>query len=420
MDDIKKDGASLWDILSVIVKWRRLLVINFLAAAIFILIVSFFLPNWYTSCASIFPPEEETQGFGLASSILGGGMAGALSSYKMALPAFATPSDLYASILRSRVVSEGVVKKHDFQEVYGVGSFEKTLNILASHLNVTVEPEGIIRVSFEDKDPELAASVVNSFIEELNRVNHEVLLLRATATRRFIEERLTQTKIELAKAEEDYRAFQEEHKAISLDDQMRAMINNLAELKKQLVLAEIELGVLKRSFLPTHTKVRQQEAKIEEIKRQINLLGEGTPDTEKEDELSIPFSEAPDLSLQLVRLTRQLKVQETIYEFLTQEHEKVKIQEKKDTPTIQILDPPTVPEAKSSPRRSIMAIMAGLLSLLLTTVAVFAKEFVDRNKQANTETYRQLDKILGTLKDDFYALRSLFMVKKRGDNDRTN
>lgn len=384
------------------------------------LIVSFFLPNWYTSNASIFPPEEEAPGFGLASSILGGGLAGALSSYKMALPAFATPSDLYASILQSRAVAEGVLKKHNFQEIYGVSSHEKLLQLLASHLNVRVEPEGIIRISFEDKDQELAASVVSSFVEELNRVNHDVLLSRATAIRRFIEERLAQTKVELTDIEENYRAFQEEHRAISLDDQMRAMINNLAELKSQLVLAEIELGVLKRSFLPTHTKVRQQEAKIEEIEKQISILEEGNSNTEKEGTLSIPFSEAPDLSLQLVRLIRQLKVQETIYELLTQEHEKVKIQEKKDTPTIQILDPPTIPEKKSRPRRSIMAVMAGMLSLLLTTVAVFAKEFVDRNKQANTETYHQLEKILKTLKDDFYALRSLFMTKKREDNDQTN
>lgn len=384
------------------------------------LIVSFFLPNWYTSNASIFPPEEEAPGFGLASSILGGGFAGALSSYKMALPAFATPSDLYASILQSRAVAEGVLKKYDFQDIYDVSSHEKLLQLLASHLNVRVEPEGIIRISFEDKDQELAASVVSSFIEELNRVNHDVLLSRATATRRFIEERLAQTKVELTDIEENYRAFQEEHRAISLDDQMRAMINNLAELKSQLVLAEIELGVLKRSFLPTHTKVRQQEAKIEEIEKQISILEEGNSNTEKEGTLSIPFSEAPDLSLQLVRLIRQLKVQETIYELLTQEHEKVKIQEKKDTPTIQILDPPTIPEKKSRPRRSIMAVMAGMLSLLLTTVAVFAKEFVDRNKQANTETYHQLEKILKTLKDDFYTLRSLFMTKKREDNDQTS
>jgi len=420
MDDFTKDSAGFWGIISVIVKWRRLLIINFLIATIFTLIVSFFLPNWYTSHASIFPPEEESPGFGLASSILGGGLAGALSSYRMALPAFATPSDLYASILRSRVVAEGVIKKYDFQNIYGVSSYEKLLQILSSHLGVRVEQEGIIRISFEDKDPELAASVVSSFIEELNRVNQDVLLTRATATRRFIEERLAQAKVELTEIEEDYRAFQEKHKAISLDNQMRAMIDNLAELKGQLVLAEIELGVLKRSFLPTHTKVKQQEAKIEEIKKQISILEKGNSSKEEEGTLSIPFSEAPDLSLQMVRLARQLKVQETVYELLTQEYEKVKIQEKKDTPTIQVLDPPKIPEKKSRPRRSTMAIMAGMLCLLFSTMAIFAKEFVDRNKQANTETYHQLDRILKTLKDDFYALRSLFIIRKKGDNDQTS
>jgi capsular polysaccharide biosynthesis protein len=111
-----------------------------------------------------------------------------------------------------------------------------------------------------------------------------------------------------------------------------------------------------------------------------------------------------------------LKIQATIFELLTQQHEQAKIQEKKDTPTIQILDEPKVPEKKSRPKRTTLALMAGMLSLLFTTLIVFGKEFVDRNKNANTTTYRQLEKLADTIRTDVYAFRSIFSSRKGRNN----
>jgi tyrosine-protein kinase Etk/Wzc len=418
MKETEIKQGSLLDIVGVFVKWRRLLTINFFLAAIIVYIIALFLPKWYQSSAVIFPPEQESGGIGLTSSLLGGGLGALMSGGGMALPTFASLSDVYAAVLKSRVVAEGVIKKNNLMEVFNTQSLEQAVASLHGRTAVAVQPEGIIRIDCEDRDPERAAAIAGSFVDELNRVNREVRASRARDLRQFIEERLDQTKEELAAAEEEFRAFQEKNKTISLDAQVSALIGNLAELKSRLVLAEIELGVLKRSFLPTHTQVKQQEATIEEIKKQIKLLEEGSPDKIKDSPLSIPFAEAPDLSLQLVRLTRKLKIQEAIFELLTQQYEQAKIQEKKDTSTIRVLDPPKVPERRSRPRRATMALMAGMLSVLFTSIAVFVKEFIDRNKQADTATYHFMEDMLKNLKNDFYAIRSIFMFKKQGGNDR--
>lgn len=387
---------------------------NFLVAGVLTFIIALFLPKWYTSSATLFPPEKDTGGLGLASSLLSGGLSSLISGSGMSLPAFATLSDVYASILKSRVVAEDVIDEYNLQEVYGIKSREKTLEALAAHFNVTVEPDGMIRIYCEDKDPERAAAMVGTFVEALNRINAESRSSKASETRKFVEERLDQTKIDLVAAEEDFKKFQEQNHTVSLPDQVSAMITSMAQLKSEQVVAEVELGVLKRTFLPSHTQVKQQEAKIEEIKKQISLLEKGSPGISAGDPLSIPFSEAPGLGLQLVRLTRNLKIQETIFELLTEQYEQAKIQENRDTPTVQLLDPPAVPEHKSSPKRAIMALMAGILSLLLTVVAVFIKEFIDRNKEADTPIYHNLEGILGSLKDDFYAVRSLFARRSKG------
>jgi tyrosine-protein kinase Etk/Wzc len=415
-ENIEKE-VGFWEIAAIFIKWRRLLAISFIAAAILTLVVSIlFLPNWYSSTALLFPPQQESGGLGL-SSLLSGGLSGLLSGgSRMALPTFATPSDIYAAVLKSRTVAEGVIAKHDLIKIYGTKTIEKTIMEFSGHLGVKVEPNGMINLSIEDKDPERAAAIAQTLVKELNRVNSESGAAQASATRKFVEERLTQSKMDLADAENAYRDFQQKNRAIALDEQMRAVIGSLAELKGQQVLAEIELGVLRRTFLPGNTGIRQQEAKIDEIKKQINILEEGSPDSIKEA-LSIPMSAAPNLGLELARLTRDLKIQETIFELLTQQFEQAKIQEKKDTPTIQTLDAPTVPEKKSRPKRTILALMAGILSMLLSTAAIFGKEFVDRQKQADTETYRQLEKITGVFREDLYFVRSIFMSKRHRSGD---
>lgn len=410
----EKNGkeAGFWEIVAVFIKWRRLLAVSFLAAAILTLIVSLFLPNWYTSNALLFPPQQESGGLGL-SSLLSGGLSGLMSGgSKMALPTFATPSDIYASVLKSRKVAETVISQNDLINYYGTKKMEKTVMEFSGHLGVKVEPNGMIKLSFEDRDPKHAAIITQSLIDVLNKVNSEASASQAGATRRFIEERLVQSKDDLVKAENDYRDFQQKNKAISLDDQIRAVIGSLAELKGQQALAEIELGVLKRTFLPGHTSIKQQEAKIDEIKKQINILEEGSPDSVREA-LSIPVSAAPNLGLELVRLTRELKIQETIFELLTQQYEQAKIQEKKDTPSIQTLDSPSIPEKKSRPKRTILALMAGILSALMSTVAVFFKEFIDRQKAAGTETSKHLEKIQGVLREDLFFIRSFFLANRQ-------
>jgi len=205
-----------------------------------------------------------------------------------------------------------------------------------------------------------------------------------------------------------------------LDSQVNALISNVAELKSKLLMAEIELGVLTNTLQPTHTTVLQKKAAITEIKKQLEIMENGSGDEGSDDILSIPFSEAPDLGLELARLTRELKIQETIFELLTQQYEQAKISENRDTPTIQILDPPRVPEKRSRPKRLMFGLTAGILAFVLTTIAIFIKEFLDIQKRENTEIYNHLEKAMASLQNDFYAFRSLFASRKGGSGGQSS
>jgi tyrosine-protein kinase Etk/Wzc len=130
----------------------------------------------------------------------------------------------------------------------------------------------------------------------------------------------------------------------------------------------------------------------------------------------MPIKDTPELALQLARLTRNLKIQETIYELLKQQYEQAKIQELKDTPTIQVLDKADIPQIKSRPKRTIIAALGGMTSLGLTLFFILILEFVKREKSGNTLVYKRMKGITGMINDDYYWLRNIFSRKKNDGN----
>jgi hypothetical protein len=61
---------------------------------------------------------------------------------------------------------------------------------------------------------------------------------------------------------------------------------------------------------------------------------------------------------------RRLKVQETVFELLSQRYELARIQEAKEVPTVNVVDQAFVPEKKSSPQRWLIIFVLTFVSLI--------------------------------------------------------
>jgi len=413
-DEIKKDNNGLfWRLLDALLRWRRLLITNvFIALVLTFAVLKIFFPNWYSATTTIMPPEKDSGSLGILSGIMPSGLSSLLGGGGLALPGLATPSDLYASVLQSNAVTSRVIEKNDLKEVFDAKlDIDATLE-LAKRTGIMVQPEGIIVLSYEDTDPDRAAKVANSYVEELNRVNRESLSSKAKAMRVFIEERLNGTIRDLTAAEEAYKAFQVKYNAISLDDQIKALINSIAELRGQLVMAEIELGVMKKSLAPDNPRYKAQEFKINQIKIQLEKLEVGDS-TSTGSVLEIPMDDAPELGLQYARLLRELKIQQTIFELLKQQYEQAKIQELKDTPTVQVLDTARPPEKKSRPHRLTTSLLAAILSFGLTFLLVLMLEFYEDEKKKDSWMYHRISAFTGMLNEDFYWIRKMFSRNRK-------
>ena len=67
---------------------------------------------------------------------------------------------------------------------------------------------------------------------------------------------------------------------------------------------------------------------------------------------------------------RRAKIQETVFELLTEQYELAKIQEAKETPSVKVLDPGTIPEKKSFPPRLLIMFLGTALALSVSVVWV--------------------------------------------------
>lgn len=408
--------SNIFEYLHVLVKWRKFILLNFLIVCLLAAIISLILPKWYRATTTVLPPEEQTFGMGLSS------MLGDLPLGGLGIPGITTPGIMYVAILESRTVRERVVQKLNLMDIYNSKNMEEAVRTLGTRTRVEISEEGVVQLQATDRMPQRAASIANAYVQELDRKNTELNVAQARNNRIFIEERLAQNKEALRTAEEDLRHFQEKYKAISLPEQTAAAIEAAAEVIGEMRTLEVKRDVLLATMKPTNPNVVQVQTQIDALQNQLERMEFGaggkpesddSTETDRNSEIYVPFSEVPTIGLELARLMRELKIQEVIFELLTSQYEQAKIQEAKDTPTVQVLDQAVPPEKRTKPKRKVIVIVAGICSFFLSTSYAFLKEYLERLNRTKNTDYQRVRGISQAIRSDLNWLRENILRRKR-------
>lgn len=382
---MEKD-VNIRDYFRVIVKWRRLIVFNTVAITMLTVVVSLVLPKKFTASTILLPPVEQPEILGIGS-LLGGGL-GAVASMA-GLPGMATASDVFAKILKSRRVMEGVVKKCNLMDEYGAESMEEAVRSLSGATSVEVFPEGLIAISVDARTPVLASDIANSYVDGLDRFNMEANMTRGKRNRIFIEDRLVSVKMDLKAAEESLKLFQQKHKTVFLEEEVKAAIEAAGNLKAEIIAREVQLGILRDYATEENPQVRGLKVEIAQLNRRLREIEYGSKSKGSDSKFgagfSVPFSKLPAVGLELGRLMREAKIQEVVFELLTQQYEQAKIAEARDTPTVQVMDRAVPPERRSFPQRRKLVMVGFVFSVFVGVGLAFFLEYVDRLQERPRE-----------------------------------
>ena len=368
----QNDGLDLLYFSTLIWKNRQFLIKNFFLVSILSFIIVFSLPKTFTSTAILMPPTSESGGIG--------NLMGALSSLPFSGLTSKTNDESLSiiAILKSRTLFEKVIIKFDLLKFYELSNMDKALVALSNNTSFEVLEEGTIKITVslktkyfhKDESEEvikvLCRDMVDYFIEQLDLINKSLKTEKASFHRKFIEQRYKNNLDDLKVAEDSLRMFQEKYKMIALPEQTSAVIEAASALKAQILSNEVKLGVMMGALNATHPDIANiRKENVELNKKMIELeYGENILNYEQSN-LFPSLSNVPDLGIKLVRLKREVEIQNSLFVFLTQQYEEAKIKEAKDTPTVQVLDHPKIPYQKSAPKRlSILLICVFILMFL--------------------------------------------------------
>ncbi len=374
-----------------LIAWRRFIIVGALASAIVLGAVSFVLPSWYTARTSIFPPEP-TMALPMYAEVMQQLSAPLLGP----IATGAAPETIYIEMVKSRSVGEKVINEFDLKNLYRCDHIEECLDELHSHMGFTLLENGILIVTFEDRDPERSAAIANRMIELIDETTRGLKVTRAGRTRAFVETQVTEREKLLAEAETDLKEFQEKFDTVDLDEQLRSAMDIVTSLSARAIALETEMRIMSHYTSKSSEEYLRKQNEYNEVVRQIGKLksnGEGAADLDMVRSYIPALADVPDVALKYIRLKRAVEVQTTVYTMLVSEYEKARIEEARDTPVVQVLDPAAPPSIRSRPKRKLFVLVGFLAGMAWSScVAMFSTAWRE-NRGKSADVRRLLEPV---------------------------
>lgn len=330
------------------------------------------IPKQFTSTARLMPPDQGSSQSAAMLAALAAKGGGTLSSVAASALGVKTTGDLFIGILRSDTVEDAVLHKFGLVKLYHDSYLEDARKDLAKHTGVSAAAKsGIITVAVTDHDPKRAAAMAQEYIDELNWVVNNLSTSAAHRERVFLDQRLEQVKSNLEADEKQFSLFSSQKGAIDIAEQGKAMVTAAATLQGQLIATESELEGLRQVYTDNNVRVRSLQARVDELHKALEKIGgPGTDENSSAQQIYPSLRQLPLLGVQYADLLRSTKVEEAVFEALTQEDELAKVEEAKETPNVRVLDPPEVPQKKSSPPRFLIIAVGPILGLCFAAAFV--------------------------------------------------
>jgi tyrosine-protein kinase Etk/Wzc len=367
----RQDEVTILDVLLVLVKHKLRIAQFMVSGAILGLLISFCLPNIYTARTTLLPPQQQTS---LLSSFIG--QLGPISALA-GKDAIKNPSDLMVTILQSRTVSDAIIDRFDLSKAYGEKLRTDVREKLAGRVRVSGGKDGVITLLVDDKEPKRAAEIANQYVSELYAINQTLAVTEASQRRKFFELELAKSKDDLALAEGALRRTQEGTGLIKLDDQAKAIIETVGRVKAEISAREVALRAMRTFATDKNPDVLRTGQELEGLRAQLAQL-ENAPVSGKGNVL-VPTGKVPEVGMEYIRKLRELKYREAVYELLLKQYESARIDEAKSPALIQVIDRAVIPEKKSSPKRTLLAIAVAVLGMILAIGWAIFSEWTDRN-----------------------------------------
>jgi uncharacterized protein involved in exopolysaccharide biosynthesis len=378
-------------------------------------IIAFLIPKSYTSTAQLMPPDTQSPS-GMAMMVAmaakaGGGLGGVAGD----LLGLKSSGALFIGVLRSETSEDRLIQQFDLRKIYGKRLIVDARRRLDENTSISEDRKsGIITISVTDHSPQRAAALANGYVDELNSLVSELSTSSAHRERVFLEERLKVAKIDLDQAVNELAQFSSKNNTLDIQQEGKAMLDAAGTIAGEMIAVKSQLEGLRQIYTDNNSRVRSLSARVGELRKQLEKLGgtkatgedtaapvdglSGDQPTARNSGLPYPtIHSLPLLGAKYADYYRRAKIQETVFELLTEQYELAKVQEAKETPSVKVLDAARIPEKKSFPPRLTIMILGTFLVCAISVAGVLGRaRWEDVDPQDPRKVFAQ--EIAGSLK----------------------
>jgi uncharacterized protein involved in exopolysaccharide biosynthesis len=381
------DEISLLDMLLVVAKHKRMVLLVSAAFAIIAAIVSLILPKRYTATVVMLPPQQTSSvGAALASQL---GSMGGLAALAGGSFGFKNPNEMYIAMLKSHAVESAMIQHFGLMQEYHKRYESDARKSLEAHSVVTGNSkDGLIHISVWDLDPRRAADLANGYVDQFRSLSQHLAITEASQRRLFFEQELVHAKDNLATAELALQQTMQTSGVIELDSQARALIQSGATLRAQITAREVQIQGMETYATGENAQLVQAQRELESLRAQLNALG--GPADSSAGEIIVPKGKITGAGLDYVRKLRDVKYNEAIFEILLKQFELAKLDEAKQGSIVQVVDPAFPPDKRSFPKRGLIVLLAAALGFFAGVLASFVVSEFERIPE-DSETAHKLN-----------------------------
>ena len=353
-------------------------------------------------------------------------------------------------VITSRAVALKVVEALKLVEGTGEEAdrerIGKAYGLLAA-LEVKPAPQSnVLRIRFEDSNPEFSAAVANAFADAYVSTSLELKLDPSRRQNVWFEEQLRTLRDTVEDRRQKLSQYQREHGIIATDERLDVESSRLSDLSRQLVeaqrvqqdaqarqrqagqssnlnelpeimqnsllqslkaelvRAEARLAELSERYDRNHPQYLSANAEVRALRNKINAeIGSATSSIKQSVELSgrqvanlqRAFDEQKDRILELKRqrdevsvLSREVETAQGAYDAVLQRASQVRLESQLEQTSVAVLDRAAVPGRPAPPGLVVSIVLAALFGAMFGAALAMLLEMLDRRVRVGDELTR--------------------------------
>lgn len=224
---------------------------------------------------------------------------------------------------------------------------------------------GILSASIQHTNAPLAQQVLDAIAKEYMLQNIRRNAAEAQNSLDFIEKQLPNLKTELTAAEEKLNQYRLKSQSVDLSLETQGLLEQVIEYEKRLNELSFKEAELARLYTQQHP---QYQALLEQKQRLQN----------EQAELMAEIEELPETQQEVLRLTRDVEVNQEIYLQLLNRMQELNVMKAGTVGNVRILDDAVIQPQPVAPKKPLIVVLATMLGVMLSVGLVFVRAAFNR------------------------------------------